>query len=81
MVYAGDGLKSYGNMVIIKHSERYLSAYANNHTMLIREGQRVSAGESIATMGQRIDGKTLLHFEIRRDGKPIDPLKRLPKNR
>jgi lipoprotein NlpD len=81
VVYAGDGLKAYGNMVIIKHSERYLSAYANNHTMLIREGQRVSAGESIATMGQRIDGKTLLHFEIRRDGKPIDPLKRLPKNR
>jgi len=81
VVYAGEGLKAYGKMVIIKHSERYLSAYANNHTMLIREGQRVRGGESIATMGRRINGETLLHFEIRRDGKPIDPLPRLPKKR
>lgn len=79
VVYAGEGLKAYGKMIIVKHSERYLSAYANNHSMKVSEGERVKAGENIASMGRRNDGKTVLHFEIRRDGKPVNPLKHLPR--
>ena len=79
IVYAGEGIKAYGKMIIVKHSERYLSAYANNDKMLVREGQRVKAGETIARMGRRGDGETLLHFEIRRDGKPVNPMSYLPK--
>jgi len=79
VVYAGEGLKSYGKMIIVKHSEQYLSAYANNNAMNVREGQRVNSGETIARMGRRNDGKTMLHFEIRRNGKPVDPQKYLPK--
>lgn len=78
VVYAGEGLKAYGKMIIVKHSERYLSAYANNHSMKVQEGQRVTSGQTIASMGRRNDGKTVLHFEIRRDGKPVNPLNHLP---
>lgn len=79
VVYAGEGLKAYGKMIIIKHSDRYLSAYANNQTMKVREGQKIQPGQTIATMGHGNDGKTMLHFEIRRDGKPVDPQIHLPK--
>ena len=79
VVYAGEGIKAYGKMIIVKHSERYLSAYANNQEMAVREGQAVKSGEIIARMGRRGDGKTLLHFEIRRDGKPENPTSHLPK--
>lgn len=81
IVYAGEGIEAYGKMIIVKHSERYLSAYANNEKMLVREGQTVKAGETIARMGRRGDGEILLHFEIRRDGKPVNPASYLPKRR
>ena len=78
VVYAGEGLKTYGKMVIIKHTDEFLSAYAHNQKMLVKEGTRVSAGQKIATMGRDSSGTALLHFEVRRNGKPTDPLKYLP---
>lgn len=78
VLYAGSGLKAYGLLVIIKHDERYLSAYAYNRKVFVREGDRVKRGQKIAQMGIRKDGKVGLHFEIRRDGRPIDPIKYLP---
>ena len=78
VVYSGNGLKGYGNLVIIKHNDRYLSAYAHNTALLVKEGQYVRAGEPIARMGRTSRNDTLLHFEIRRDGKPVDPLEFLP---
>ena len=78
VVYAGEGLKTYGKMVIIKHTDEFLSAYAHNQKMLVKEGTRVSAGQKIATMGRDSSGTALLHFEVRRNGKPTDPLKHLP---
>lgn len=79
VVYSGNGLRGYGELVIIKHNERYLSAYAHNHKRLVTEGQRVKQGQKIAEIGQTDTDKAKLHFEIRQDGKPINPLEYLPK--
>ena len=78
VVYRGNGLTGYGNLLIIKHDERWLSAYAHNKAMLVKEGQQVKAGEQIASMGATGTFRTQLHFEVRRDGAPIDPLTVLP---
>ncbi len=80
VVYSGTGIRSYGKLLIIKHNEEYLSAYAHNQEMLVTEGKMVTTGQKIATMGRDNDGRVALHFEIRRFGKPIDPLLYLPKN-
>jgi lipoprotein NlpD len=79
VVYSGNGLAGYGNLVIIKHNETYLSAYAYNQQRLVKEGMKVKAGKVISKMGRSSDGSTRLHFEIRKNGKPVDPLKYLPK--
>ncbi len=79
VVYAGSGLLGYGNLVIINHNETYLSAYAHNRKILVREGEKVTKGRKIAEMGSSGSNRVMLHFEIRRDGKPVDPLKYLPK--
>lgn len=73
VVYSGNGLKGYGNLIIIKHDKTYLSAYANNQKNIIKEGDMVKRGQKIAAMGKGRDGKALLHFEVRKNGKPIDP--------
>jgi lipoprotein NlpD len=78
VVYSGSGLRSYGNLIIIKHSENLLSAYAHNRDSLVRDGQEVSAGQPIAHMGEGAPQKPVLYFEIRRYGKPIDPKTILP---
>lgn len=78
VVYSGKGLQAYGRLVIIRHAGEYLSAYAHNSRLLVQEGQRVAAGQQIARMGRSNDGRSLLHFEIRRQGKPVDPLDYLP---
>jgi lipoprotein NlpD len=75
VVYSGNGLKGYGNLVIIKHSEVYLTAYAHNKTNLVKEGATVKRGQKIAEMGQDDSGRAVLHFELRKNGKPIDPFK------
>lgn len=79
VVYSGAGLVGYGNLVILKHSGNFLTAYGYNRRLLVEEGQRVSAGDAIAEMGTAIgeDG-TRLHFELRSDGQPVDPLRYLP---
>lgn len=79
VVYRGNGLTGYGNLLIIKHDERWLSAYAHNQSMLVSEGQKVKRGEKIATIGATGTFRTQLHFEIRRDGTPIDPVSVLPR--
>jgi lipoprotein NlpD len=78
VVYAGSGLRGYGKLVIIKHNKTYLSAYAHNNAILVKEGQQVSKGQKIAEMGNSDADSVKLHFEIRRLGKPVDPLKFLP---
>ena len=78
VVYSGEGLRGYGKLVIIKHNPTYLSAYAHNQTILVKEGQSVSKGQKIAEMGSSGTDKVKLHFEVRRQGKPVDPLKYLP---
>ena len=78
VVYSGEGLRGYGKLVIIKHNATYLSAYAHNQTILVKEGQSVSKGQKIAEMGSSGTDKVKLHFEVRRQGKPVDPLKYLP---
>ncbi len=78
VVYSGNGLISYGNLVIIKHNNHYLSAYAYNHKLLVHEGQWVKSGQQIAEMGRSGKRSPRLHFEIRRDGKPVNPLRYLP---
>jgi len=78
VVYAGAGLRGYGNLVIIKHNSTYLTAYAHNQTLLVKDDQAVRRGQKIAEMGSTDADSVRLHFEIRRQGKPIDPAKLLP---
>ena len=78
VVYAGAGLRGYGKLVIIKHNNKFLSAYAHNREIMVKEGQQVTRGQKIAEMGSTDADQTKLHFEIRRLGKPMDPLKYLP---
>jgi len=78
VVYSGSGLIGYGELIIIKHSERVLSAYAHNRKRLVEEGQNVTRGERIAEMGRNDRNQAMLHFEIRLNGNPQDPLKYLP---
>ena len=75
VVYTGSGIRGYGNLIIIKHGENLLSAYAHTRELLVREGQEVSLGQVIARMGEGAPQKPVLYFEIRRNGKPIDPLR------
>ncbi len=79
VVYAGSGLRGYGNLVILKHNDMFLSAYAHNQTLLVKEDQTVTKGQKIAEMGQSDSDKVKLHFEIRKQGKPVDPAQYLPK--
>jgi lipoprotein NlpD len=79
VVYAGSGLVGYGRLIILKHSDNLLSAYGHNSTLLVAEGEYVSAGQMIAKMGSSGTSRTELYFEIRKDGKPVDPLKYLPR--
>ncbi len=78
VVYAGSGLRGYGNLVILKHNATYLTAYAHNQTLLVKDDQPVKRGQKIAEMGSTDADSVQLHFEIRRQGKPIDPAKLLP---
>ncbi len=78
VVYSGTGLRGYGKLVIIKHNNTYLSAYAHNQTILVKEGQSVTRNQKIAEMGNTDADQVKLHFEVRRQGKPVDPLKYLP---
>jgi len=78
VVYSGSGLRGYGNLIIIKHNNTYLSAYAHNSSVLVREGQSVARGQKIAEMGSSDAERVKLHFEIRRLGKPVDPARYLP---
>jgi lipoprotein NlpD len=78
VVYAGSGLRGYGNLVILKHNNTYLTAYAHNQTLLVKEDQSVTKGQHIADMGSSDSDRVKLHFEIRKQGKPVDPAKLLP---
>jgi lipoprotein NlpD len=78
VVYAGAGLRGYGNLIIVKHNNTYLTAYAHNQTLLVKEEQVVRRGQKIAEMGNSDAERVQLHFEIRRQGKPIDPARLLP---
>ncbi|MBL8351013.1 MAG: peptidoglycan DD-metalloendopeptidase family protein [Burkholderiaceae bacterium] len=78
IVYAGSGLRGYGNLVIVKHNNTYLTAYAHNQTLLVKEDQVVRRGQKIAEMGSSDADRVQLHFEIRRQGKPVDPARQLP---
>lgn len=73
VVYSGSGLTGYGNLIIIKHNSRFLSAYAYNYELKVKEGDRVNAGQEIATVGRANSGELMLHFEIRCDGMPVNP--------
>lgn len=79
VVYAGTGIAGYGNLIIVKHDETYLSAYAHSDRILVKEGDAVKAGQKIAEMGDSGTDRVMLHFEIRREGKPVDPLGFLPR--
>ncbi|WPH15817.1 peptidoglycan DD-metalloendopeptidase family protein [Variovorax paradoxus] len=78
VVYAGAGLRGYGNLIILKHNNTYLTAYAHNQTLLVKEDQSVQKGQKIAEMGNSDADRVKLHFEIRRQGKPVDPARYLP---
>jgi len=80
VVYAGSGLRGYGNLVILKHNNTYLTAYAHNQSLLVKEDQAIKRGQKIAEMGNSEADQVKLHFEIRRQGKPVDPAKYLPAN-
>ncbi len=80
VVYAGAGLRGYGNLIILKHNNTYLTAYAHNQTLLVKEDQAIKRGQKIAEMGNSDADQVKLHFEIRRQGKPVDPAKYLPSN-
>ena len=81
VVYSGNGLRGYGLLVIVKHSDKYLSAYAHNNQILVKEGDKVTQGQKIAELGSTGSDSVKLHFEIRYDGKPVDPLKLLPRKK
>jgi lipoprotein NlpD len=78
VVYSGSGLIGYGQLIIIKHNKNYLSAYGHNRKILVKEGDQVARGAHIGEMGKPPDDQPLLHFEIRRQGTPVDPLLLLP---
>jgi lipoprotein NlpD len=78
-VYAGNGLLGYGQLIIIKHNDQMLSAYAHNRVLLVKEGDDVTSAQKIAEVGATGTDKVKLHFEIRHDGKPVDPEKYLPR--
>ncbi|WP_295536706.1 peptidoglycan DD-metalloendopeptidase family protein [uncultured Pseudacidovorax sp.] len=78
VVYAGAGLRGYGNLIILKHNNTFLTAYAHNQTLLVKEDQAVQKGQKIAEMGSSDADRVKLHFEIRRQGKPVDPSRYLP---
>jgi len=79
VVYRGNGLRGYGNLIILKHNETYFSAYAHTENVVVKENEKVKLGQHIADMGNTSSEKTKLHFEIRRNGKPVNPLRSLPK--
>lgn len=79
VVYSGDGLRGYGKLIIVKHNENFLSAYAHNRKLLVREGDQVRRGQPIAEMGSTDTDRVKLHFEIRKQGAAVDPLEFLPK--
>jgi lipoprotein NlpD len=79
VVYSGDGLRGYGELIILKHADNLLSAYAHNSRRLVKEGETVKQGQKIAESGKGKDGRGLLHFEIRKNGQPVNPIKYLPK--
>ncbi len=79
VVYSGSGLRGYGKLIIIKHNNSHLSAYAHNDRLLVKEGDNVRGGQRIASMGRAGDRQVKLHFQVRRNGKPVDPLRYLPK--
>jgi len=81
VVYSGSGLIGYGKLIIIKHNNTYLSAYGHNSRLLVKEGQSIKKGQKIALMGNSNSGKAILHFEIRKQGKPVNPLSLLPRRR
>ncbi len=78
VVYAGSGLRGYGHLVILKHNNTYLTAYAHNQKLLVKEDQSVKKGQKIAEMGSSDADRVKLHFEVRRQGKPVDPSRYLP---
>ena len=78
-MYAGSGIVGYGNLLIVKHNEVFLSAYGYNRRLLVGEGERVAAGQRIAEKGDSATDSVKLHFEIRRSGRPLDPLLLLPR--
>lgn len=78
VVYSGEGLRGYGKLIILKHNNTYLTAYAHNQALLVKEDQSVKKGQKIAEMGSTDSDKVKLHFEVRRQGKPVDPAKYLP---
>ncbi|OGT80033.1 MAG: hypothetical protein A3H91_04525 [Gammaproteobacteria bacterium RIFCSPLOWO2_02_FULL_61_13] len=80
VVYSGSGLLGYGRLIILKHSETFLSAYAYNERLLVAEGDQVVTGQQIATMGLDNSGQPVLHFEIRKDGRPVNPMEHLPRS-
>jgi lipoprotein NlpD len=78
VVYVGSALRGYGNLVIVKHNDEFLSAYAHNRQVLVKQGQAVKRGQRIADLGKSDADRAKLHFEIRRRGVPVDPQKYLP---
>ena len=78
VIFSGTGIRGLGKLVVIRHNANYLSVYAHNNTLLVKEGQNVTKGQKIAEMGNSDSDQVKLHFEIRRQGKPVDPVKLLP---
>ena len=78
VIYADNGLRGYGNLIIVQHNQTFLTAYGNNQSLLAKEGQQVKRGQQIATMGNSDASRTQLHFELRENGQPVDPSRYLP---
>lgn len=81
VVYRGNGLRGYGNLIILKHNDTYFSAYAHTEDVVVKENEKVKLGQKLADMGNTSSEQTKLHFEIRRNGKPVNPMRYLPKRR